>query len=826
MITPRLAAVTIVVVTSALTSNIASAQGHARSLEEVIVTAQKREGSLQDTPIALDAFDESALEREGIANVGDLANNIPSLTIQPFPINTTTLRIYIRGIGLIDAQLTQDPPVGIYIDGAYIARSAALATDIADLQRIEVLRGPQGTLYGRNSTGGAVNLITRRPNTEALEFKQTLTTGDRDLFSSKTMLNTPLWDGAATKFAYYRSRVDGYIENTGEGGDFGDSSTAGYRFDFRWNVSDSLRLDYAYDRTTVENTNMTYSHIRPSTQIPNPSANDDIAFTNLVNSGARQFFDYNPEERRPTKIHSAVPIQAAENVVFGQQLALDWSLSDTLSVKYIYADRELYDKTPTNLASGARTDGFRLDNDAFTSFAVAANSGEAPVCTPCVGRNTYYDGYQPVVQQSQFSHEFQFMGTIADGSISYIAGLYYFEEEASERSGEDVEMGHLFSGPLGSVENGDNTGQRIEVLLQYNSEIKNTAMAAYTELSWVPPILDEKLSVTFGARHSEDNRKVLGSGRQVTFISIPGGGDNRSTSPLDIGIQLSDESGANSGDKDFSDDSFNLIFEYEAAEDVNVYFKRADAYKSGGFNSREPQDEAGQQRFRDGFEAEKVTAYELGVKSRLYENRIQINADIFHQTIVGQQLNFSVPNTLNNTTVANGDKSLLQGFEIDTTWVATDNLVLTANYAYLDATIDPSRNPISGEIEDGFVFDSAPKQAYTAALDWTLWQGDYGDRVAFNATYSFTDERNGGARAEHSSYTFDRQDDFAVLNVRLGAYELSVLDGSLDVAIWSKNLLDEEYSVNNVHTLPQSQRSMMFGAPRSVGLDIIYSWGG
>ena len=176
----------------------------APALEEVVVTAQKKEASLQDTPIALDAFGEDALEREGIANVGDLAANVPALTIQPFPINTTTLRIYIRGIGLIDAQITQDPPVGVYIDGGYIARSAALATDIADLTRIEVLRGPQGTLYGRNSTGGAVNLITRRPNVDAVEFKQNVTLGDRDLATVRSMLNLPLWDGSAVKLAYYK----------------------------------------------------------------------------------------------------------------------------------------------------------------------------------------------------------------------------------------------------------------------------------------------------------------------------------------------------------------------------------------------------------------------------------------------------------------------------------------------------------------------------------------------------------------------------------------------------------------------------------------------
>ena len=245
-----------------------AAHAEPRQLEEVLVTAQKKTESLQDTPIALDAFGEQALEREGIGNVGDLANNVPAMTIQPFPINTTTLRIYIRGIGLIDAQITQDPPVGVYVDGAYIARSAALTTELADLTRIEVLRGPQGTLYGRNSTAGAVNLITRQPDVDRVQLKQAFTVGDRDLFSSKTMINVPVVEGLAAKLAYLNKRVDGYIENTGQGGDFGDTDTEGYRLDIGWDISDTVRLDYAYDRAEVTNTNLVYSHTRPSDPIP------------------------------------------------------------------------------------------------------------------------------------------------------------------------------------------------------------------------------------------------------------------------------------------------------------------------------------------------------------------------------------------------------------------------------------------------------------------------------------------------------------------------------------------------------------------------------
>ena len=132
-------------------------------LEVVVVTAEKREASLQDTPISIAAFDTESLEKLGIAGIADIGANVPNLNISTFPTSQTTLRVFIRGIGITDVQITQDPAVGVYLNGVYIARSSGLALDIADLQRIEVLRGPQGTLYGRNSIGGALNLVTAPP---------------------------------------------------------------------------------------------------------------------------------------------------------------------------------------------------------------------------------------------------------------------------------------------------------------------------------------------------------------------------------------------------------------------------------------------------------------------------------------------------------------------------------------------------------------------------------------------------------------------------------------------------------------------------------------
>lgn len=784
-------------------------------LEEIVVTAQKREESLQDTPIALDAFSEAALEREGISNVGDLANNVPALTIEPFPINNTQLRIYIRGIGLIDAQVTQDPPIGVYIDGAYIARSSGLATDIADLQRIEVLRGPQGTLYGRNSTGGAINLITKRPNPEEFEFKQAFTIGNRALFSSKTSVNIPITDTSALKAAYFMKEVDGFIDNKGPGGDYGDKEIEGYRIDFSWDVSDRLRLDVALENTDVDHFNYTYTPIFPSADVDTGDPSGD-AVQNLIRSGAIDFYQgvytFDPDDR-PDRLDSAVPLLPSDTRIRGHQLTLAYSLNDNLEIKYVYAQRELFDGAAIDLAAGPTSDGYRLDNNAIFSFDHTSGTGVP------VRRTTHYNDTRPELDQEQFSHELQFLGSALDERLTYITGLYYFEETGVE---DNLEVHHQLSGPLGD------TGQRVEVLTQQHATIDNDAWAVFSQVTWNPDILEDRLSLTLGARHSEDGRRSTFFRRLATFLVTPGDLDAQDRDANDVGIKVSDATIDPTGSKQYKDDSFAYIVEFDLSDEINLYAKQTEAYKSGGFNIREPVGgavggDASERRFSNGFEEEKVTAQEIGVKAQLLDNRLRINSDVFRSSFKDQQLNFSIPGSLTDTSVANAGSSTLQGFELDMTWLAARSLILVLNYAYLDSEIDEAINPLTGATTNQFVFNSAPRHAYTAAIDWTVRENGYG-RLALNATYSFTDERNGGGVKEFTTFQADRQDDFAVLNARLGYYDIPVFGGLLTVAAWGKNLADTVYTINNIHNLPQAGRASLWGEPRTYGLDLIFSY--
>ncbi|MCZ6830169.1 MAG: TonB-dependent receptor, partial [Gammaproteobacteria bacterium] len=174
----------------------ANAQG---MLEEVLVTAQKREQSLQDVPISVAVLGEDMLRTRGIDTLTDIGANVPNLFVNPVNNTPTSVRMFIRGIGQNDVQLTQDPSVALYLDGVYVGTSIGSGFEGVDVARLEILRGPQGTLYGRNASGGAVNIVTRRASVDSWDFRQDLTVGILGVFKANSVINAPMFDKAAVK---------------------------------------------------------------------------------------------------------------------------------------------------------------------------------------------------------------------------------------------------------------------------------------------------------------------------------------------------------------------------------------------------------------------------------------------------------------------------------------------------------------------------------------------------------------------------------------------------------------------------------------------------
>lgn len=356
-----------------LAATPASAQGDTSDgIEDIVVTAQKKVESMQDTPISIMAFGETALENKAISGMGDLTAQVPNLQLTPFPGNATAQRIYIRGIGSNTDQFTQDPSVAVYIDGVYVARSQGLATEVADLERIEVLRGPQGSLYGRNATGGAINFITSAPQLGEWSAKQNFTLGNLDHIRSRTLINVPIGDTVAAQLSFFRAKRDGVTRNLGTGVDrFGDQDRTAYRAALLWAATPDLEFRYSYDRTEIK---------------------DTPAFAASV--------PYYPET--PSRPHEGSPdvrdLARNDVVSQGHNLTATWDISSQAQIKSITAYRKLSSFTNQDYLSGV-----------FGPFAASV---------------VVFDQHQ-----EQFSQELQLVGNIGD-RLDYAFGLYYFTEDA------------------------------------------------------------------------------------------------------------------------------------------------------------------------------------------------------------------------------------------------------------------------------------------------------------------------------------------------------------------------------------------------------------
>ena len=739
-----------------------------RRLEEMIVTAQKKTESAQTTPISLVSFNTETLETLGISNISDIRAQVPNFLVDQFPSSNQTLRLFIRGIGIDDVQITQDPAVGVYLNGVYLSRSTGLASDVADLERIEVLRGPQGTLYGRNTTGGALNLITAKPSFEALEFSQVLGAGNRNRFYAKTSFNTPIGESHAVKLALLVDELDGFIKNNGPGGDFGDRTSQAYRVDWRWFVSDKLSMDYSYDKSLIESYNYTPQAVAPG--IPTGGIDDAIILS------SQRFVRYG--EDRFSQLATSVPLLPNNTNIEGHALTLEW-VGENLTLKSISAWRSLSDKSYVDFASGA-SEEYRLDLHSVTLGA----SGTEPVG---------YDAVRTRIDQEQFSQEFQFTGQISP-QWEYVAGLYYFEEKASE---DWFPLHHISSFPVIAT---DDQADAVTLRAEDN-KVENEAFAVYGQLTWTPAFEASRLHFSLGWRYSQDKRYVDRVFRQENYVDF----GNVVLGPFEVINFVAQAS------QDFDDNSFSAMVEYDWTDDFHAYGKYVEAYKSGGFNTRDPDPAF----FSRGFDEEKNRTVEIGFKGELLENQLRVNGAVFYSNFEDYQLNILLPGGISDTRVFNSGSATLTGFEMEITAFPWYGLLCSLSYAYLDSEIEDIIDPFTG-LARSFTFQNAPRNTAALNINYQLPPFSFGS-LAVNVNYNYVDERDPTTEALQS-------DEYSLLNGRLSLSALNALAGTFTLSTWVKNALDDDYVVFTFDGLPHASRSVLWGEPRTWGVDLKYEY--
>ncbi|MFT5605114.1 MAG: iron complex outermembrane receptor protein [Paracoccaceae bacterium] len=722
----------------------------APALEEVVVTAEKREASLQDTPISISAFSNEDLEKFGISNLADVQFSVPNMAMRQFPNSQSALRIFIRGIGNNDVQITQDPAVGVYLDGIYISRSSGLANQIVDPERIEVLRGPQGTLYGRNATGGAINIIPKAPTGE-FNWQQNFTIGNYGRRVASTNVDFPeLANGMAFKLGYIYSERDGWVKNLGEGPDFGDERKQGARLALRYDLSETVTLDYSFDHT--DNTIGTFYYQTISK--PNPG------FEKVTNS--EDFID---------EVNPRFPVKESGLRVDGHGLIINWELSDSAALKSLSGYRE-------------------MDESIYQDYSANQGSGRLFANAPFE------------IQHRQFSQEFQISGTTLGDQLSYLGGVYYFEESGKEFATDFIALAaQTFTGPLPVALPISTFVEPISDELQTRSTYaENEAWAVFGQITYTPMFLDNRGHLTLGIRKTEDKRYVRGTRSNGFWGTVIGGEDFQNVE----------------GQADYSNISPALTLAWDLLDNANIYLKYVEGYRTGGFSGRG----VSAASLITPIGEESVTNNELGIKSQWFDNRLRFNVAYFESDYEDIQLSFATQGNPADVVIFNAGSAVIKGFEADIVAALTYDLLLTLNYAMLDADVEEVINPTTGanEAED-YALPGAPESSYMADLTYSplLW-----DSVSLlaNVNYSWRDSQ---WPASNASVISDAEiKSYGLLNARLGLRDIPFMGGLLAVSAWGKNLGNEEYQLDIIGAFPWSTRVGAFGEPKSYGLDINY----
>ena len=437
-------------------------------LEEVVVTARRREEILQTTPVSVSAIGGKLLDRLDIRGVDKIGNYIPNVATNATPGFIAGSAADIRGIGDHEVLITEDPPVGQYLDGVYVAGVTTTNFDLVDIQRIEVLRGPQGTLFGRNTTGGAINIVTKTPDDD-FGIAEKLTYGSYDEIATRTEVNTGQIGSSGIKaiIAYQHRQRDGYVDNINTPddhdpgalrsdavwaklhGDWGPV-TADYSFDF-----DSLRGQAPYGQISY----MLPANAAYFSQSPGLGGNTLVVNPNY------------------TDRTSLIPEPDDRVGEIGHALTLQYDLNSEVSLKSITGYRQFWSRS-------------------YVAYAPPDLLG--PTVTG-IDQATPYEGVT-VQRLNQASEELQLQGKT--DRWNWVGGLYYFHDRASEN--EQSNLTFIILPTLG-----------VNVGAPLVATQSTTSMAAFGQTSYRPPILDDKLEVTTGLRYTYDRKSAVEQGTDI-----------------------------------------------------------------------------------------------------------------------------------------------------------------------------------------------------------------------------------------------------------------------------------------------------------------------
>ena len=787
-------------------------------LEEVIVTARKREESLQETPVAVTALNADQLRDAGIRNLADLNQIAPNIEVSSANGTAPLANIYIRGVGQRNTGPNIDSGVGIYIDEVYIGRPDGALLDIYDIQSVQVLRGPQGTLFGKNTTGGALVFTTNRPSDE-FEASVGGRVGNYNRADGNFMVNIPLAEKLWTRLAGSTVNSDGYIKNVYDGDKYMDEDRQNIMWQTRYVPTENLTLDVNLNWAETK------QRMRPQKCVPVPGYQGWQAelFNTLAvePSTGRTVDDFCQDSAdigdANTVISDLGGNYKAKNE--GASLIANWDLSETISLKSIsawrYTDAEQDDE---------------LDHSAI----------------PFLHRTQSVHPQGKPRKTDQYSQEFQITGSAVNDRLNYVAGFYWFDEETT---GETTVT---FLGPYEPALAG---------WLYLNSpstrlDAENDALATFAQMEWS---WNEQWRTTLGIRYTEETRKLTRDRYQIIPDSLDANGGE--VIPLfgDSGLydrspdfvynpnfeyEFQDQTRAKNSDDDTTPMASvqYLINDIDGIDAGTIYLTYSEGFLSGGL-SEAPGGNL------ENFEPEEVENWELGFKLDLLDSSLRLNGAFYYSDYKNRQLTSLVIDPETNSpspATVNAAKSTIKGFELETLWYPTQQLQLMFNMTLNDGNIDEfidnqvtladtSVPPAAGCQRSDLTFvqvDSCsndrsdenlprlPEQTYYVAAEYTFETpiGQVLPRVQFSYK-SDVDYCFDSASCRSGLWLEGEQRDLSARITWLSNDEKWV------GAVYGNNLTDEDYIVGGT-ALVESQGAGGFAAatPRTYGVELRYTF--
>lgn len=711
----------------------------AEGLGEIVVTAEKRETNLQKTPVAISVLGGGDLKARGVVSLKDLMDGaVPSLRIAPFASRNSALTVGIRGIVPFDAnQPSRDSGVGIYIDGVYLGRSQGLGSALYDIERIEVLKGPQGTLFGRNSTGGALSIVTRKPS-GAFHLTQTGGISNFGGYKVETHLDLPSFANVSVKLDGVINRRNGTLDNPMEGEqDYNQIDQRGLHAGVRWEPSSDFSAQYDFDISYDGSTPYYMQVLAKSALIP---------FADIA-------------KVQPDRVKTAdigVPEQWSVGKTHGHALHLDWTVADGIHVRSISSYRKL---SQSQYDNGGAHQGAFAPNVNFSRYSLAD------------------------MHQEQYSQELQVVGSLPQ--VEFVVGAYYYHEKGDDWAWAPYTMKWGANAAAAPIRLPTLEAGQVTPFPDRASDAVADSLALYGQATWTPPVLDDALHLTAGARYTHDKKhgdlfKVNGADTAFAFRF--------------------------SGDR--VDPTFTIA--YDATDSIHLYGKWGTAYRAGGANSRSITYRA--------YDPEEVQTAEIGFKSEFFDRHVRLNLAAYKTIYKDQQIDFNavlsaVPGGPTRTTIETVNapgNGTIKGVEADLTIAPLEGLTLTASYAYTKGDLTKAVNPFTGATQNVFLVYT-PENAFSGAIDYSLPLDGMTLRAHVDA--------NGGDGYHSQASDPVLTDSAFLVNARLSLADID-LDGAanLQVSLWSRNLFDEAHTFFKSGTA-QSLQLGIFNEPRTYGVE-------